>query len=173
MVSISAAKWLFKDGQKEIERVPRFIFKRIKTKLSFHSSEFLLTKDRETVYAVHKGPSCVDFDDEWCCGQCLQKNLGSYTSTSSLKLTVDVDTHAFNAPASRRIIGYQRRNLRWGKVFTNVFAYEHRNHATRAGTLFASIMMRLKLAGVRRVYHSAAVLSSRPHPGCDGQEQRA
>ena len=42
-----------------------------------------------------------------------------------------MDAHAFNAPPSRRIIGYQFTNQHYGKVFTNVFAYDqHRNHAT-------------------------------------------
>ena len=84
-------------------------------------------------------------------------------------LTLAMDAHAFNAPASRRIIGYQCKHPRCGKVFANVFAYEQdRNHATRAGTLCASIMMCQELTGVRRVDRSTAVLIARPHPGFDG-----
>ncbi len=83
-----------------------------------------------------------------------------------------MDAHAFNAPASRRIIGYQCKNPLGHaaeKVFANVFAYEqHRNHATTAGTLCASIMMCQELTGVRRVDRSTAVLLARPHSGFDG-----
>ncbi len=81
----------------------------------------------------------------------------------------DLDAHAFNAPASRRIIGYQFTNPHSGKVFTSVFAYEqHRNHATRAGTLCVSFMMCEELTGVRRADRPTAVLSASPHPGFDG-----
>jgi hypothetical protein len=84
-------------------------------------------------------------------------------------LNPTMDALAFNAPASRRIIGYQCRNPHCGKVFMNVFAYEqHRNHSTRAGTLCASLTMRQELTGVRRADRSAPVLSARPHQGLDG-----
>jgi hypothetical protein len=84
--------------------------------------------------------------------------------SSSFSLTMDA--HAFNAPSPRRIIGYQRTNPHCGKVFTNVFAYDqHRNHATRAGTLCAGIMMREELTAVRRADRSSAVLSARPRRG--------
>jgi hypothetical protein len=60
-----------------------------------------------------------------------------------LPFSLTMDANAFNAPPARRIIGYQCTNPHYGKVFTNVFAYDqHHNHATRAGTLCASIMMR-------------------------------
>ena len=89
--------------------------------------------------------------------------------TCTYTLTLTMDAHAFNAPASRRIIGYQCKNPRCGKVFANVFAYEQlRNHATRVGTLCASIVMCQELTGVRRVDRSTAVLIARPHTGFDG-----
>ncbi len=51
-------------------------------------------------------------------------------------------------------------------MFTNVLADDqHRNHATRAGTLCASIMMREELAAVRRADRSSAILSARPRRG--------
>ncbi len=63
------------------------------------------------------------------------------------------------APSPRRINGYQCTSPNCGKVFTNVFAYDqHHNHATRAGTLCASIMMREELTAVRRADRSSAVL---------------
>ncbi len=79
--------------------------------------------------------------------------------TCTYTLTLTMHAHAFDAPASRRIIGYQCKNPRCGKVFANIFAYEqHRNHASRAGTLCASIMMCEELTGVRRADRSTAVL---------------
>jgi hypothetical protein len=82
---------------------------------------------------------------------------------------VDLDAHAFIAPASRRIIGYQCKNPNSGKVFTIVFAYEQdRIHATSAGTLCVSIMMCEELTGVHRADRSTAALISRPHSGFDG-----
>ena len=77
--------------------------------------------------------------------------------------------YTLNAPASRRIIGYQFTNPHSGKGFTNVFAYEqHRNDAVRAGTLCASLTMRDELTGVRRVDRPVPVLHARPLPGLDG-----
>ena len=85
---------------------------------------------------------------------------------------VDLDAHAFNAPPSRCIMWYRCTNPHCGKVSTSVFAYDqHRNHATRAGTLCASIMMREELTGVRRADRSTAVLSARPRPGFDGEQE--
>ena len=82
-----------------------------------------------------------------------------------------MDAHAFNAPPPWRIIGYQCTNPHCGKVFTNVFAYDqHRNHATRAGSRCASIMMREELTAVRRADRSSAVLSAQP---CRGNERDA
>ena len=100
------------------------------------------------------------------CNTILVLGIGlSYSYTFALTM----DAHAFNAPPSRRIIGYQCTNPHCRKVFTNVFAYDqHRNHATRAGTLCASIMMREELTGVRRADRSTAVLSALPRPGFDG-----
>ncbi len=75
-----------------------------------------------------------------------------------------MDGNAFNAPSARQIIGFQCTNPHCGKVFTNIFTYDqHRNHATRAWTLCASIMMREKLTAVHRADRSSAVLSARPH----------
>jgi hypothetical protein len=77
--------------------------------------------------------------------------------------------YTLNAPASRRIIGYQFTNPHSGKGFTNVFAYEqHRNDAVRAGNLCASLTMRDELTGVRRVDRPVPVLHARPLPGLDG-----
>jgi hypothetical protein len=74
--------------------------------------------------------------------------------------------YTLNAPASRRIIGYQFTNPHSGKGFTNVFAYEqHRNDAVRAGILCASLTMRDELTGVRRVDRPVPVLHARPLPG--------
>jgi hypothetical protein len=83
-----------------------------------------------------------------------------------LPFSLTMDAHAFNAPPARRIIGYLCTNPHCGKLFTNVFAYDqHRNHATRAGTLCASIKMRGELTAVRRADRSSAVLSARPRRG--------
>ena len=77
--------------------------------------------------------------------------------------------YTLNAPASRRIIGYQFTNPHSGKGFTNVFAYEqHRNDAVRAGTLCASLTMRDELTGVRRVDRPVPVLHARPRSGWMG-----
>ena len=70
-----------------------------------------------------------------------------------------MDALALNAPASRRIIGYQCRNPHCGKVFMNVFAYEqHRNHSTRAGTLCASLTIRQELTGVENAGQTGPLL---------------
>ncbi len=77
--------------------------------------------------------------------------------------------YTLNAPASRRIIGYQFTNPNSGKGFTNVFAYElHRNDAIRAGPLCASLTIRDELTGVRRVDRPVPVLHAWPLPGLDG-----
>ncbi len=77
--------------------------------------------------------------------------------------------HSLNAPASRRIIGYQFKNPVCGKVFAKLFAYDqHRNHATKAGTLCASLTMRAELTGVRRVVRPIPALHARPRTGLDG-----
>ena len=77
--------------------------------------------------------------------------------------TLTMNAHAFNAPPS------QFTNPHCGKVFTNVFAYDQqRNHATKAGTLCASLTMRAELTGVRRVDRPVPVLHARPLPGLDG-----
>ena len=82
-----------------------------------------------------------------------------------------MQAHSLNAPASRRIIGYQCNNPTCGKVFANLFAYDqHRNHATKAGTLCASLTMRAELTGVRRVDRPVPVLHARPLPGLDGAQ---
>ncbi len=55
------------------------------------------------------------------------------------------------------------------KVFANLFAYDqHRNHATKAGTLCASLTMRAELTGVRRVDCPIPVLHARPRTGLNG-----
>ena len=80
-----------------------------------------------------------------------------------------MQAHSLNALASRRIIGYQCKNPTCGKVFANLFAYDqHRNHATKAGTLCASLTMRAELTGVRRVDRPVPVLHARQLPGLDG-----
>ena len=84
----------------------------------------------------------------------------------SFSFSFTMDARAFNAPPPRQIIGYQSTNPHCGKVFTNVFAYDqHCNHAARAVTLCASIMMREELTAVRRADRSSAVLSARPRRG--------
>jgi hypothetical protein len=57
-------------------------------------------------------------------------------------------------------------------TFKNVFAYDqHSNHATRAGTLCASIMMREELIGVRRADRSTGVCAW-PRPGYEGDAHK-
>ena len=52
----------------------------------------------------------------------------AYHTLALVPLTMQA--HSLNAPASRRIIGYQCKNPTCGKVFANLFAYDqHRNHA--------------------------------------------
>ncbi len=74
--------------------------------------------------------------NEWAAAHAATAFLSSWLGCIQVRYT-------FNAPASRRIIGYQFTNPHSGKGFTNVFAYEqHRNDAIRAGTLCASLTMR-------------------------------
>lgn len=98
------------------------------------------------------------------CNTILVLGIGlSYTYTFTL--TMDAHAFKFNAPPS------QFTNPHYGKVFTNVFAYDqHRNHATKAGTLCASLTMRAELTGVRRVDRPVPVLHARPQPGLDGAQ---
>jgi hypothetical protein len=80
-----------------------------------------------------------------------------------------MQAHSLNAPSSRRIIGYQCKNPACGKVFANVWSYnQHRNHATKAGTLCASLTMRVELTGVRRVDRPIPDLHARPSTGLNG-----
>ena len=54
-------------------------------------------------------------------------------------------------------------------MFANLFAYDqHRNHATKAEILCASLTMRAELTGVRRVDRPIPGLHARPLPGMDG-----
>jgi hypothetical protein len=82
----------------------------------------------------------IDSDVE--CDQYLQYYFGHW-NRFILPFSLTMEAHAFNAPPARRIIGYQCTNPHFGEESTNVFAYnQHRNHATRAETLCAGIMMR-------------------------------
>ena len=91
----------------------------------------------------------------------------AYHTLALVALTMQA--HSLNAPASRRIIGYQCKNPTCGKVFANLFAYDqHRNHATKAGTLCVSLTMRDELTGVRRVDRPIPVLHVRPRTDLDG-----
>ena len=93
----------------------------------------------------------------------------AYHTLASALVALTMQAHTLSAPASRRIIGYQCKNPTCGKVFANLFAYDqHRNHATKAGTLCASLTMRAELTGVRRVDRPVPVLHARPLPGLDG-----
>ena len=85
-------------------------------------------------------------------------------------VALKMQAHSLNAPASRRIIGYQCKNPAChGKVFANVWAYDqHRTNAAKAGTLCASLTMRAELTGVRRVDRPVPVLHARSLPGLDG-----
>ena len=84
-------------------------------------------------------------------------------------VAITMQAHSLNAPSSRRIIGYQCKNPVCGKVFANLFAYDqHRNHATKAGTLCASLTMRVELTGVRRVDRPIPDLHARPSAGLNG-----
>ncbi len=98
------------------------------------------------------------------CDQYLQNYFG-HRNRFVLPFSLTMDAHAFNAPPARRIIGYQCTNPHCGILF-NVFAYDqHCNHATRVGSLCASIKMREELSAVRQVDRSSAVLSARPRRG--------
>jgi hypothetical protein len=113
----------------------------------------------------------VDSDAE--CDQYLQYYFGHW-NRFVLPFSLTMDAHTFNAPPARRIIGYPCTNPHCGKVFTNVFAYDqHHNHATRAGTLCASIMMRGEFTAVRRADRSSAVLSARPRRGKERDAHKA
>ncbi len=91
----------------------------------------------------------------------------AYHTLALVALTMHA--HSLNAPASRRIIGYQCKNPVCGKVFANLFAYDqHRNHATKAGTLCASLTMRAELTGVRRLDRPIPALHARPRTDLDG-----
>ena len=91
----------------------------------------------------------------------------AYHTLALVALTMQA--HSLNAPGSRRIIGYQCKDPVCSKVFANLFAYDqHRNHATKAGTLCASLTMRAELTGVRRVDRPVPVLHARTLPGLDG-----
>jgi len=93
------------------------------------------------------------------CNTILVLGIGlSYTYA----FTLTMDSHAFNAPS-------QFTNPHYGKVFTNVFAYDqHHNHTKKAGTLCASLTMRVELTGVRRVDRPVPVLHARPSTGLNG-----
>ncbi len=92
---------------------------------------------------------CVNFlerrlsvDSDMECDQYLQNYFG-HRNRFVLPFSLTMDAHAFNAPPPLRIIWYQCTHPHCGKVFTNVFAYDQRrNHATRAGSLCASILVR-------------------------------
>ncbi len=104
-------------------------------------------------------------DSDAECDQYLQ-NYFCHLNHFVLPFSLTIDAHAFNVPPARRIIGYQCTNRHCGKLLTNVFAYDqHRNHATRAGTLCASVKLRKELTAVRRADRSSAVLSARPRRG--------
>ncbi len=91
----------------------------------------------------------------------------AYHTLALVALTMQA--HSLNAPNSRRIIGYQCKNPVCGKVFANVFAYDqHRNHATQAGTLCASLTMCVELTGLRRVERPIPDLHARPSTGLNG-----
>ena len=91
----------------------------------------------------------------------------AYHTLALVALTMQAYT--LNAPGSRRIIGYQCKNPVCGKVFANLFAYDqHRNHATKAGTLCASLTMRAELTCVRRVDRPIPDLHARPRTGLNG-----
>jgi hypothetical protein len=91
----------------------------------------------------------------------------AYPTLALVALTMQA--HSLNAPSSRRIIGYQCKNPVCGKVFANLFAYDqHRNHATKAETLCASLTIRVELTGVRRVDRPIPDLHARPSTGLNG-----
>mmetsp|Transcript_60155 Transcript_60155/g.125863 ORF Transcript_60155/g.125863 Transcript_60155/m.125863 type:complete len:114 (-) Transcript_60155:159-500(-) len=87
-------------------------------------------------------------------------------STLSLTMNPHIARNELNAPPARRIVGYQCKNPRCGKIFANVFAYDqHRRHASTQGTLCASLLMRDEVMGLRRADTSTAALSVRPGSG--------
>ena len=91
----------------------------------------------------------------------------AYHTLALVALTMQA--HSLNTPSSRRIIGYQCKTPVCGKVFANLFAYnQHHNHATKAGTLCASLTMRIELTGVRRVDCPIPDLHARPSTGLNG-----
>ncbi len=130
------------------------------------TQEFLLTIEVGIAGNVRKCLwKTVSADSDAECDQYLQYYFG-HLNLFVLPFSLTMDAHTFNAPPPLRIIGYQCTNSHCGKVFTNVFAYnQHRNYATWAGTLCASIMMREVLTAVRRADRSSAVLSARPRQG--------
>jgi hypothetical protein len=86
---------------------------------------------------------------------CLVLVAAIINSTLSLQMSAHI-SRGFNSQPAWRILGYQCANPNCLKLFANAFANDqHRNHATRQGTLCASITMRESAA--RRGYRIAPV----------------
>jgi hypothetical protein len=96
---------------------------------------------------------------------CLVLVAAIINSTVSLQMSAHISRGFISQPA-RRILGYQCANPKCLKLFANQHAYDqHRDHATRQGTLCASITMRDEVTGLRRSHTSTAALSTRRSTG--------
>ncbi len=89
-----------------------------------------------------------------------------FNCTLSLSMCARLSSNKRNAPAARRILGYQCSNPHCGNISHNVFAYnQHRTHETKRGTLCESITMSEEITGLCRSDTSTAALSARPTTG--------
>jgi hypothetical protein len=96
---------------------------------------------------------------------CLVLVAAIINSTLTLQMSAHI-SRGFNSQPARRILSYQFAYPKCLKVFANQHAYDqHRNHATRQGTLCASITMRDEVTGLRRSDTSTAALSTRRSTG--------
>ncbi len=99
---------------------------------------------------------------------CLVVVAAIINSTMSLQMSAHI-SRGFNSQPARRILGYQCANpkcLKYSQILTLTTRYDqHRNHATRQGTLCASITMRDEVTGLRRSDKSTAALSIRRSTG--------
>ncbi len=93
--------------------------------------------------------------------------IGSSCShTFSLSRWFTLDAHAFNAPPSQHILGYQFRYPCCGRGFTNVFAYDqHRNHSGNAHDARRASSYQSSLVGQRNCRFEC--------PGHEGDAHRA
>ncbi len=99
----------------------------------------------------------------FCCFVLVAATINS--TLSSLQMSAHI-SRGFKSHPARRILGYQCSNPICLKKIANQHASDlHRNHATRKGTLCASITMRDEVTGLRRSNTSTAALSTRRSTG--------